>query len=86
MHSMSHKNTLVILQDEVNTATRELKLAEDRLVEVLQDSPEDSPELTSLAWVYSASAEKTRATQRLQVALTRLHEFETKGIVPEDLG
>jgi hypothetical protein len=79
---MTRGEILTILQDDVATATTELRLASDRFVEVIRDCQEKAPALASVGLVYTASAEKARAKDRLHLALDRLHKFETKGIVP----
>jgi hypothetical protein len=79
---MTRGEILTILQDDVAAATTEFRLASDRFVEVFRDCQEKASALASVGLVYTASAEKARAKDRLHLALDRLHKFETKGIVP----
>ena len=78
---MTHGDILKILQSDVAAATKEFREASDRFVEVFRDSQEQS-EPGSVDLVYAASAQKARAKEALDLALQRLHRFETKGIVP----
>jgi hypothetical protein len=83
---MTHGEILTILRDDVVTATTEFRLASDHFVEVFRDCQEKASAPASVGLVYTASAEKARAKDRLHLALDRLHKFETKGIVPLGLG
>lgn len=79
---MTRGDILKILQDDVATATKEFREASDRFIEIFRDSQEPSSEPSSVSLAYKASAEKARARDRLDLALQRLHKFETTGIVP----
>jgi hypothetical protein len=83
---MTHGDILKILQDDVDTATREFREASDRFIELFRDSQERAPQPASVEMVYAASAQKARAKEALDLALRRLHKFETQGIVPLGLG
>jgi hypothetical protein len=83
---MTRGDILRILQNDVATATKEFREASDRFIEVFRDSQEQSSEPSSVDLAYKASAEKARARDRLDLAMQRLHKFETTGIVPLNLG
>ena len=83
---MTHGDMLKILQDDVATATKEFREASDRFIEVFRDSQEPASQPASVGLVYAAAAQKARAKEALDLALQRLHKFETKGIVPLGLG
>jgi hypothetical protein len=82
---MTRGDILKILQDDVSIATKEFREASDRFIEVFRDSQEQSSEPSSVDLAYKASAEKARARERLDLALQRLHKFETTGTVPLNL-
>ncbi len=67
---MDRGQILKILQNDVDAATKVLKLADDRLAEIYQ---QNSSELTGIGWVLRASAEKSSAVEKLRLALRRLH-------------
>ena len=83
---MTRGDILKILQNDVATAIKEFRAASDRFVEVFRDSQEQASQPGLVGLVNQASAEKARAKDRLDLALQRLHKFETTGTVPLSLG
>ena len=69
------------LEREVVSAARDYKMASERLVQSFSEPLDQGASGRAV----SPSAEKALKAKSLQEALRRLHEFETRGIVPDDL-
>ena len=81
---MSREEIHVILRDAVAKATEESRRTNNAFTQILKDTPSGLPP-DGVQRIANASAANSRARTDLRVAISRLHQFQMCGVVPEDL-
>jgi hypothetical protein len=74
-----------ILRDDLDSAKKQLKAASSKFDEVVRDVPSALPHPDGTYRIRKVSVEYSIARERLIIAHTRLNDFLTRGVIPEDL-
>jgi hypothetical protein len=83
--AMDHKRVHEILKDEFETAKRQMNFASQRFNEVVRDIPSGLPHPDGTQRIHNVGRELADARGKLAAAITRLNDFVSREVVPEDL-
>jgi len=82
---MDNKRIHEILKDEFETAKQTMNLASQRFNEVVRDIPSGLPHPDGTQRIHNVGRELADAREKLAAAITRLNDFVSREVVPEDL-
>src|SRR5579864_4502698 len=85
LHAMDNKRIHEILKDEFETAKQTMNLASQRFNEVVRDIPSGLPHPDGTQRIHNVGRELADAREKLAAAITRLNDFVSREVVPEDL-
>jgi hypothetical protein len=83
--AMDHKRIHDVLKDEFEAAKRRMNIASLKFNEVVRDIPSGLPHPDGTQRIHNVSRDLAEAREKLAAAITRLHEFVSHDVVPEDL-
>jgi hypothetical protein len=83
--AMDHKRIHEILRDEFEAAKRRMNSASRKFNEVVRDIPSGLPHPDGTQRIHNLSRELADAREKLAAAITRLNDFVSYEVVPEDL-
>ena len=83
--AMNHTRIHRVLRDEFEAAKRRMNICSQKFNEVIRDIPSGLPHPDGTQRISNASRELVDAREKLAVAISRLNDFVTREIVPEDL-
>ena len=82
---MDHKRIHDVLRDEFEAAKRRMNIASTKFNEVVRDIPSGLPHPDGTQRIHNVGRELIDAREKLAAAITRLNDFVSHEIVPEDL-
>jgi len=83
--SASHQRIYTLLYREVVAATQQADAASEMFHGILNDLPSKVPPPDGTERIHSASRELSAAREKMMLAHSRLNDFLSRGIIPEDL-
>jgi hypothetical protein len=82
---VDHKRIHDVLRDEFEAAKRRMNIASTKFNEVVRDIPSGLPHPDGTQRIHNVGRELVDAREKLAAAITRLNDFVSHEIVPEDL-
>ena len=82
---MDRKRIHNALRDEFEAAKRRMNVASTKFNEVVRDVPSGLPRPDGTQRIHNVGRELIDAREKLAAAITRLNDFASHDIVPEDL-
>jgi len=82
---VDHKRIHDVLRDEFEAAKRRMNIASTKFNEVVRDIPSGLPHPDGTQRIHNVGRELIDAREKLAAAITRLNDFVSHEIVPEDL-
>ena len=82
---MDHKRIHDVLRDEFEAAKRRMNIASTKFNKVVRDIPSGLPHPDGTQRIHNVGRELIDAREKLAAAITRLNDFVSHEIVPEDL-